>query len=88
MDKTKLQYYFSSGRTKKYFERHLGDEGSAIRHYLWNIKLSEASYPVLSIVEVALRNSVNRVFINHFGKENWYDEVICYFRFSKKKYYF
>ena len=41
-------------------------------HYQCNIMISEAFYPCLSALEVALRNSINREMITHFGVSDWY----------------
>ncbi|PSR56279.1 hypothetical protein AHMF7605_23645 [Adhaeribacter arboris] len=49
-----------------------GDEAKALRHYQCNIQISEALYPVLSTLEVALRNAVNRELIHKFGVSDWY----------------
>ena len=56
----------------KYFAAHPTDEIRAIAHYQCNIEISEAFYPVLSILEVAFRNSVNRELITKFGVPDWY----------------
>jgi hypothetical protein len=44
-----------------------------VAHYLWNIALSEALYPSLQSLEVALRNSIHTALIQRFGSEEWYD---------------
>jgi len=41
--------------------------------YLWNVALSEALYPSLQTLEIALRNSVNRALSSRFGTPYWYD---------------
>jgi hypothetical protein len=56
----------------KYFNAHPGNENAAILHYQSNIQISETFYPLLSILEVALRNSVNRELKTKFGREDWY----------------
>lgn len=71
MDKRNFQKVFSNQRTQKYFDRH-ADESKAIRHYEWNIRLSESIYPLLSNFEVALRNSLDRELTTMFGTTDWY----------------
>lgn len=71
MDRAFLQKVFSNERTEKYLELYL-DEKKALRHYYVNLYVSEAFYPVLSILEVALRNSLNRELSTMFQSQNWY----------------
>ncbi len=73
MNKLLFQKVFSEERTQKYFNRH-ADEVKAIRHYQANIRLSESFYPLLSIFEVALRNSLNRELTKMYGRPDWYLE--------------
>jgi len=72
MDKGFYEKIFSSQRMKKYFDHYPTNEEKAIVHYQSNIELSESFYSILSIFEVALRNSLNRELTNHFGTEDWY----------------
>lgn len=69
------QFYekvFSTQRMLKYFRLHPESEEKAITHYHANIELSESFYPILSVFEVALRNSLNRELIEYFGTTEWY----------------
>jgi hypothetical protein len=75
MNKVYLQRIFSDQRMRKYFDRHLSDEDKAIKHYKGNILVSESFYPLLSIFEVALRNSLNRQLVALFGREDWYEAM-------------
>lgn len=72
MDKTYLDKVFSEQRMQKYFHAHMGNEAKAMLHYQCNIAVSEAFYPVLSVLEVALRNSINRELQTKFGVDDWY----------------
>jgi hypothetical protein len=71
MNKLFLQKVFSHQRTQKYFDIH-ADETKAIGHYYINISLSESFYPLLSIFEVALRNSLTRELETMFKASDWY----------------
>ncbi len=71
MDTYTHRKVFSSDRMQKYLDVHHPDETKALVHYRVNIQISEASYPLLSIFEVALRNSLNRELIKHFGTTDW-----------------
>ncbi|PRZ02251.1 Abi family protein [Marinilabilia salmonicolor] len=72
------QFYekvFSTQRMEKYFKRYPDNEFKAIEHYHLNIELSESFYSVLSIFEVALRNSLNRELTGYFGTKDWYLKI-------------
>ncbi len=72
MDKHFYNKVFSTQRMEKYFNRYPEDEQKAIIHYKSNIELSEAFYFILSMYEVALRNSLNRELVEYFGTNDWY----------------
>lgn len=59
----------------KYFRSYPGNESKAIDHYHLNIMVSESFYPVLSVFEVSLRNSLHRVLTELFGTEDWYRRI-------------
>lgn len=44
--------------------------------YLWGLELNTAFSPVLSMVEVVLRNSVHRAASAMVGKPDWYSDVL------------
>lgn len=71
MNRKFLQKVFSVERTQKYFDLYL-DEERSLKHYYANLSISEAFYPVLSILEVALRNSLNRELCSMFQANDWY----------------
>jgi hypothetical protein len=73
MDKVYLESVFSVERMAKYFLLRPGDDGKSIIHYQCNIQVSEAFYPTISTLEVALRNSVNRALIRKYGAPDWYN---------------
>ena len=41
-------------------------------HYHWNLRLSEALYPVLHLNEVVFRNAMHRALSTEFDTENWF----------------
>lgn len=45
----------------------------AIAHYKANILISESFYPLISILEVGLRNSIDKQFIRRFSDAKWYE---------------
>lgn len=63
---------FSQERLKNYGYGE-DSETLVLDRYKWNIALSEALYPSLSLLEVALRNRIDGAFIEMFGQD-WLDE--------------
>ncbi len=63
---------FSNKRMERYFALYPDDEKKAIKHYQSNIKLAEAFYTSLSVLEVALRNALSRELETMTGREDWY----------------
>jgi hypothetical protein len=72
MDIYTHQKVFSTDRMQKYLDRHPSDQNKALIHYQANIRLSESFYPLLSVFEVSLRNSLNRELTKLFGTPDWY----------------
>lgn len=75
MDRHFYEKVFSTQRMDKYFNRYPNNEEKAILHYKTNIELSEAFYAVLSMYEVAFRNSLNRELTEYFGTVDWYLKI-------------
>lgn len=63
---------FSEDRLRSYGLGQVS-ESLVIKRYKWNIALSEALYPTLALLEVALRNCMDAALINLYGNE-WLDE--------------
>lgn len=63
---------FSEKRMERYFILYPNDESRAVKHYQSNIKLTEAFYTSLSVLEVALRNALSRELKTMTGRDDWY----------------
>ena len=71
MNITKHQLLFSQMRFNRYLQACNGNVENAISLYKYNIQVSQALYPLISILEVALRNGIDRVLIKYFSDNNW-----------------
>ncbi len=71
MTEQHLKYYLSSPRFNVYLAKTNNDFGKACQFYQANIELSEAFYPILSVLEVSLRNAVHETLKVHFQDEYW-----------------
>ncbi len=47
-------------------------------NYFYNLELSEALYPTLQALEIALRNSVHQTLSQHFNNPYWFDTPRLY----------
>lgn len=74
MDKKFYEKVFSDQRMEKYFREYYTEQ-LAIEYYHANIKISESLYSILSLFEVALRNSLNRELTDLFGTKEWYERI-------------
>jgi hypothetical protein len=72
MTEQQLKYYLSSPRFNVYLAKTSNDFGKAYRLYKVNIELSEAFYPILSVLEISLRNAVHETLKTHFQDEYWF----------------
>ncbi|MFD2721404.1 hypothetical protein ACFST9_22000 [Hymenobacter monticola] len=62
---------FSVERMSRYLTAANGQQESAVQLYHANLKLSEALYSPLAMLEVALRNQLNHALQAHFQQPNW-----------------
>ena len=65
---------FSEKRMERYFALYPYDENKAILHYQSNLQLAETFYTSISVLEVALRNALNRELQTMTKREDWYYE--------------
>ena len=61
---------FSSNRLNSYKFTNFDDNSLALERYLYNIELSKSLYPLLSILEVSLRNRINQA-IETILQKDW-----------------
>ena len=66
-----LEATLSTERLSSYLRQAKGEKQLALELYLWNVSLSESLYGPLQILEVTMRNSINRELRSKFGDE-WY----------------
>jgi hypothetical protein len=71
-----LKYYLSGPRINIYLAKANNDFDKAYRLYKLNIELSEAFYPILSVLEVSLRNSIDETLKLHFKDPYWFQNSL------------
>ncbi len=70
-----LKIIFSQERLNGYLSRMQSNDSKdeALIAYSWNIELSQALYPALQILEIALRNRLHYAISESFRTEHWYE---------------
>lgn len=63
----------SAPRLSAYLSRCGQNPLDGLAAYGWNVQLSQSLYPVLQVLEVALRNALNDALIEDCQNENWFD---------------
>lgn len=77
MTQQQINHFFSNPRFKTYLERTDNDFVKAYEFYKVNIELSEAFYPILSVLEVSLRNAINYKLSSHFNDPLWFKNKLA-----------
>ncbi len=73
MDKKAIERILSTERLGPYLKHHSGNFDKAVAHYKANIEISESFYPLLSILEIGLRNNIDYQLKRKFNDNNWYE---------------
>ena len=68
-----VERIISKERLEPYLNYHKNDLSKAIAHYKSNILISESFYPLLAILEIGLRNSIDYQLTKRFNDKEWYD---------------
>ena len=66
----------SAQRMRKYLVTCGGDTKKAMTLYRYNLELSKEMFTVISCFEVALRNRIDNVLVNHLGNEWLKDSIL------------
>ena len=74
MERRAIEKVFSYDRLAPYLRRHNNSFEKAIEHYKANIEISESFYPLLSVLEVGLRNQMDYQLRRKFETQNWFNE--------------
>jgi hypothetical protein len=76
MTEQQLKYYLSGPRFNVYLAKTGNNFEKAYRLYKANIELSEAFYPILSVLEIGLRNAINETLKVHFNDPYWFKNCL------------
>jgi hypothetical protein len=65
----------SKERIEPYLIHHQADLEKAMLHYKGNILISESFYPLLAVLEIGLRNSIDYQLTKRFNDRHWYENM-------------
>jgi len=74
-----IDSYLSQARFQRYRDLCNNNDKKAIQLYKANIRLSQSFYPLLTILEISLRNSIDNFYSNYFSDPNWMRNQKNYF---------
>ena len=76
MISSRLNYFLSIPRFETYLAKTYNNFEESCQLYKMNIELSETFYPVLSILEISLRNAINEQLTIHFNDHFWFKNYL------------
>lgn len=76
MDWSDLEKHFSAARLGRYRASCNGDVARAAKAYVNNMLLAEATMPMLSVLEIALKNGVHQRLITLYKRSDWWDSWV------------
>ena len=68
-----LEKHFSSARLGRYRASFGGNEAKAAAAYVNNMLLAEAMMPLLSVLEIALKNGIHRRMSAMYARADWWE---------------
>ncbi len=72
MKLTDLEQLFSERRLSTYYNMFPLHKEKAIEYYRLNLQVSESFYPLLSNLEIILRNAIHNSFTIHYKSTDWF----------------
>jgi hypothetical protein len=71
MNYNTLAQLVSAPRMETYLAKAGGDTDTAYKLYCWNLDISSALFDIIGIIEVALRNSIDKALIEYNSGNSW-----------------
>ncbi len=71
VDLENIRKYISDARLQNYLFVCQNNYPKTLKLYQANMRLSQSFYPLLSLVEVILRNALNNELTSYFGDKDW-----------------
>ena len=71
---TNIKKALSIPRLEGYRRTPTESDVECLKRYVWNVALSEALYPTIQFLEIALRNSIHDAATTTFNNDFWFDD--------------
>ncbi len=68
---SKVRSHLSSARINRYLIATGNNNSRATKLYKHNLRVSQSFLPVISILEVVIRNNINTILTSHFTDSDW-----------------
>ena len=68
---SQIELQLSQPRLNRYLTATGNNKTKAIKLYKANLRVSKSFYPLINIVEIAVRNSLDKVLSSHFNDRSW-----------------
>lgn len=68
---SKVRSHLSSARINRYLIATGNNNSRATKLYKHNLRVSQSFLPVISILEVVIRNNINAILTSHFTDSDW-----------------
>lgn len=68
---TQIESQLSRPRLIRYLSAMGNNKTKAIQLYKANLRISKSFYPLISGLEIAFRNSLDKVLVNYFNDNDW-----------------
>lgn len=68
-----LEAKLSTPRMNRYLRGHQGNQDHAAAAYVHNMRIAESLVSIFHVLEVGLRNGIQREMVREFQREDWYE---------------
>ena len=69
-----LEAKLSTPRMSRYLKGHQGNQNHAAQAYVHNMRIAESLVSIFHVLEVGLRNGVQREMVREYQRDDWYEE--------------
>lgn len=69
-----LEAKLSTPRMSRYLKGHQGNQDHAAQAYVHNMRIAESLVSIFHVLEVALRNAIQREMVREYQRDDWFEE--------------
>ncbi|WLI05140.1 Abi family protein [Pseudomonas sp. FP597] len=68
-----LEAKLSTPRMSRYLKGHRGNQDHAAAAYVHNMRIAESLVSIFHVLEVSLRNGIQREMVREYQRDDWYE---------------